>query len=299
MRIYRTDAFPMPLPPGHRFPAEKYAMLAQAVAAFAADRLDVAPAATPQELMLAHDPDYVRQALDGSLSAARQKAIGLPWSPELAERSRRSVGATIAAARSALLYGCGVNLAGGTHHALRDQGGGFCVFNDIAVTALLTLREGLARRVLALDLDVHQGNGTAAILRAEPRAFTFSMHGARNYPFEREAGDWDIDLPDGTGDADYLARLDEALPALFQRAAPDLVLYLAGADPYRGDRLGRLALSRAALAERDRLVMETCLRRQTAIAIVMAGGYAQPIDDTVAIHTETVRLACSLFAGGD
>lgn len=295
MRIYRSDGFPLPLPAGHRFPAEKYAMLASQVAGYAAPWMETAPAATPQELSLAHEPAYIAAVLEGTLEARRQREIGLPWSRELAERSLRSVGATIAASRSALLEGCGVNLAGGTHHASRDQGSGFCVFNDIAVAALLMLAEARARRVLVVDLDVHQGNGTAAIAAHEPRIYTFSMHGEKNFPFRRSPSTLDIDLPDGTGDAAYLQTLSDALPRVFDAARPDLVLYLAGADPFHGDRLGRLALSAQGLAERDAMVIQACRRHDAALALTMAGGYAVPIADTVTIQAETVRLACAAF----
>lgn len=295
MRIYRTDQFPLPLPAGHRFPAEKYRLLAEQVSAFAAGRMETAPAATRGELIHAHHPDYVDAVLNGTLDARAQREIGLPWSPELAERSRRSVGATVAASRSALLEGCGVNLAGGTHHAGRERGSGFCVFNDIAVASMLLLAEARVRRVLIVDLDVHQGDGTAAIAADEPRIFTFSMHGARNFPFRRVDSDWNIDLPDGTEDAAYLDALARALPELFARARPDLVCYLAGADPYHGDRLGRLALSKQGLAQRDRMVIEACRRHDAALAVTMAGGYSVPITDTVTIQTETVRLACEIF----
>ncbi|OHX15549.1 histone deacetylase, partial [Chromobacterium sphagni] len=273
MRIYRTDQFPLPLPDGHRFPAEKYRLLADSVALFAAERMEPAPAASTNELAQAHDPAYIDAVMQGTLDARLQREIGLPWSPQLAERSCRSVGATVAASRSALLDGCGVNLAGGTHHAGRQHGSGFCVFNDVAVAALLMLSEDRARRVLVIDLDVHQGNGTAAITADEPRVYTFSMHGARNFPFRRSASSLDIDLPDGTGDARYLSILADALPRLFAESAPDLVFYLAGADPYRGDRLGRLALSREGLARRDRMVMEACRRYDAALVLTMAGGY--------------------------
>ncbi|AXK40330.1 histone deacetylase family protein [Crenobacter cavernae] len=295
MRIYRTDRFVLPLPDGHRFPACKYRMLAEAVEVFAGEYLEEAPAATFHELTRAHTPDYVRGVFDGSLAPARWREIGFPWSTELAERSARSAGATVAAARAALAGGVGISLAGGTHHAFADRGSGFCVFNDVAVAASLMLEEGRVRRVLVIDLDVHQGNGTAALFQNEPRVFTFSMHGEKNFPFRKVDGDWDIDLPDGTGDDAYLATLSAALPALFELARPDLVFYLAGADPYSGDRLGRLALSGAGLTERDRRVFEACRAYGAALAVTMAGGYAEPIEETVAIQTNTVRLALDVY----
>ncbi len=295
MRFYRTDQFPLPLPAGHRFPAEKYAMLAEAVSAFAADAMDTPPAASRYELTLAHDADYVDQVLGGSLPEKAWREIGLPGSPQLVERSRRSVGGTIAAARSALIAGCSANLAGGTHHAYAHKGSGFCVFNDVAVAARLMLAEGLIRRVLVVDLDVHQGNGTAAIFRDDARVFTFSMHGAKNFPFRKEAGSLDIDLPDGAGDADYLAQLADALPRVFAAQQPDMVFYLAGADAYAGDRLGKLALSMEGLLARDRLVLDACRSHGAALVITMAGGYAQPIADTVAIQTNSLRLAWDCY----
>lgn len=299
MRIYRTDQFPLPLPDGHRFPVEKYRLLADAVAGFASHAMEEAPAATVWELQQAHDPDYVTQVLDGSLPPRAWREIGLPWSPALAERSRRSVGATIAAARSALLDGCGINLAGGTHHAYRDKGSGFCVFNDVAVAACLLLQEGLARRILVVDLDVHQGNGTAAIFRDEARVFTFSMHGARNFPFRKEASSLDIDLPDHTGDETYLALLQQQLPALLLQQQPDIVFYLAGADPWQGDRLGKLALSQQGLLQRDQLVIQHVHAAGAALVITMAGGYANNIADTVRIQTSTVQAAWQIHAAAD
>lgn len=299
MRLYRTDQFPLPLPAGHRFPAEKYRLLADKVAAFAAPWMEPAPAATRQELTTAHDPHYIEAVLSGTLDPRLQREIGLPWSLELVERSLRSVGATIAASRCALLEGCGVNLAGGTHHASRAKGSGFCVFNDVAVAAILMLNEARARRVLVVDLDVHQGNGTASMTADEPRIYTFSMHGARNFPFRREASTLDIDLPDNTDDDAYLAALAQALPQVFEASRPDLVFYLAGADPYHGDRLGRLGLSKQGLAERDRMVLDACRRHDAALALTMAGGYAVPIEDTVTIQAETVRLACAAFGDAE
>lgn len=289
MLIFRTDQFALPLPAGHRFPAEKYGMLGQAVAAMAPDRLAEAPAATPAELVLAHHPDYVGRMLDGSISPAIMREIGLPWSAALVERSRRSVGATLAAARSALHYGCGVNLAGGTHHAAHAKGGGFCVFNDVAVSIRVLQQEGLIRRAAVIDLDVHQGNGTAELFAGDSSVFTLSLHGEKNFPFRRVASTLDVDLPDHTGDHAYLAALTDALDTLQHRFQPDMVFYLAGADPYSGDRLGRLQLSMQGLAQRDEQVFALCEQRQWPLVVTMAGGYAVPIDDTVAIHCQTVR----------
>jgi acetoin utilization deacetylase AcuC-like enzyme len=295
MRIFRTDHLPLPLPPGHRFPVEKYRLLAEAVTGFAAHLMEPAPAATPAELCLVHDAAYVHAFLDGSLPERAQREIGLPWSPQLVTRSCHSVGATIAAARVALLQGCGVNLAGGTHHAQADKGSGFCVFNDVAVAARLLLDEGHIRRALVIDLDVHQGNGTAALFHDEPRVFTFSMHSQKNFPFRKVAGDRDIELPDDTSDDAYLALLSANLDELFRLARPDLVFYLAGADPYQGDRLGKLKLTADGLLRRDRMVLDACQRREIGVTIAMAGGYAVPIADTVAIQTATVREAVKRF----
>lgn len=294
MQIYRTDQFPLPLPAGHRFPAEKYALLARAVEAVAAGHMATAPAATPAELALAHDAGYIHAMFDGSVAPAIMREIGLPWSTALVERSARSTGATLAAARSALLHGHGINLAGGTHHANRQQGSGFCVFNDVAVAIRVLQQEGRIRRAAVIDLDVHQGNGTAAIFAGDASVFTLSLHGAKNFPFRRSASTLDVELADDCGDDAYLAALTPALAALAANFAPDIVFYLAGADPYRGDRLGRLCLSMDGLQARDAQVLALCEARQWPLAVVMAGGYAVPISDTVAIHLQTVRavLAC-------
>lgn len=296
MQIFYIDHFPLPLPPGHRFPMEKYALLRQAVAEFAQPLLAEPEAASAIELALAHDPDYISQVFSGTLSATAQREIGFPWSAALLERSRRSVGATIAACRSALWSGCGVNLAGGTHHASWQAGSGFCVFNDLVVALRLMQQEGRIRRGLVIDLDVHQGNGTAALCQNDPSIYTFSMHGAGNFPFRKIASDWDIEFPDHTGDGPYLAALSAALPALFAQARPDLVLYLAGADPLAADRLGKLSLSAAGLAQRDRLVLDACAQHAMPVALCMGGGYAQPISASVAVQAETVRETCRRYA---
>jgi len=293
MRIYYTDHFVLPLPDGHRFPMQKYAMLRERVVAFAGHLMEVPDAASDAELQLAHDADYVQRISAGTLTAAEQRRIGFPWSEKMVERSRRSTGATIAACRAALLSGgCGVNLAGGTHHACRDHGEGFCIFNDSAVAALLMKQEGRIRRALIVDLDVHQGNGSADILRDERDVYTFSMHGQGNYPFRKTASDLDIELPDGCDDAHYLAALDAALPQALAAARPDLILYLAGADPYQGDRLGRLALSKQGLRDRDARVFDVCEHHAIPLVISMAGGYGRDIAETVDIHAATVWAAC-------
>lgn len=294
MKIFYTDHYVLPLPPWHRFPMEKYALLRQRVqeAGLAGqDRLQVPAAATDEELRRAHDAGYLRRVSDGNLTALEQRRIGFPWSPQMVERSRRSSGATLAACRAALQEGIGVNLAGGTHHAFRDRGEGYCVFNDSAVAALTLQAEGKVTRVVVLDCDVHQGNGTAAILAGDPTLFTFSIHAANNYPFEKEASDLDIELPDGTGDAEYLTALERGVCTALSLTQPDLAIYLAGADPYQDDRLGRLNLTKAGLAERDRMVLSLCRASGIPIAVTMAGGYARRIEDSVDIHFVTVRTA--------
>lgn len=300
MQLFYTDVFVLPLPPGHRFPMEKYARLRESLLAsgeFHEADFHLPHAATDEELGRAHDPAYIQAVSAGLLPEKAQKAIGFPWSPGMVERSRRSAGATLCACRAALANGVSANLAGGTHHAFRDRGEGFCVFNDAAVAARAMQAEGLANRVLIVDCDVHQGNGTASILRGDDSIFTFSIHGARNFPFDKEQSDLDIELPDGCSDAAYLLRLNEGLDTAFDLARPDLVIYLAGADPYRDDRLGRLALTFDGLAERDRSVFAHCQARRLPLAIAMAGGYARQIEDTVRIHTTTIRLAKALLGG--
>ena len=265
-------------------------------------RLQQAPAATDGQLALAHSPGYIDAVAQGLLPVAAQRAIGFPWSPQMVERARRSVGATIAAARSALKEGVAANLAGGTHHASAERGSGYCVFNDVAVAARLMQAEshrtnGSPRhllRIAVIDLDVHQGDGTASIFREDPSVFTLSIHGERNFPFSKEVSDLDVALPDGCDDAAYLAALDAALAVLWQRHAdnlPGLIFYLAGADPHEGDRLGRLALTAAGLAERDRRVLEAACERRIPVALSMAGGYGRVIEDTVDLQLATLRAA--------
>jgi len=302
MLAFHSDAHSLALPPGHRFPQSKYRLLREHFEREPGRlRMQPAPAATEGELALAHAPDYVEAVLLGRLSPAQQREIGFPWSPSMAERSRRSVGASIAAARAALEEGVAANMAGGTHHAYADKGSGYCVFNDVAVAARLMQAEWARShrsllRVLVIDLDVHQGNGTASIFRDDDTVFTFSMHGARNFPFRKEPSDLDVDLPDGCGDADYLAALDAALAEVWRRFEPGLAFYLAGADPHEGDRLGRLKLTHAGLAERDRRVLAALRERRIPVALSMAGGYGRDLATTVAAQVATLNLAADAWA---
>lgn len=302
MQAFHSDHFVLPLPAGHRFPMPKYRLLRERIEGEPGIRLREAPPASEGELALAHDPAYIAAVFGGTLSAALQREIGFPWSERMVERSRRSVGATIAAARVALAEGVAANLAGGTHHASADKGGGYCVFNDAAVAARLMQAEWHRRhgsaagglRVAVIDLDVHQGNGTAAIFRDDPTVFTLSLHGAKNFPFRKEASDLDVELPDGCTDEPYLAALDAALAELWARhrsGPPGLVFYLAGADPHEGDRLGRLKLSTEGLAERDRRVFAACRERGIPVAVSMAGGYGHDIGVTVEIQRRTLLEA--------
>jgi acetoin utilization deacetylase AcuC-like enzyme len=298
MRIFHSDSFVVPLPEDHRFPMEKYALLRERVEAWigeARGRLEVPPAAGDRALLTVHDREYLAKLETGSLTAMEVRRMGFPWSPALVERSRRSVGGTLAAARWALKEGVAVNLSGGTHHAFPDRGEGFCVFNDVAVAARVMAREKKASRILILDLDVHQGNGTARIFRDSPEIFTLSIHGANNYPFRKEPGDLDLELPDGAETEEFLEAVDTGLRRAFSRPAFDLTFYIAGADPFHGDRLGRLTVTKEGLMERDRRVLEGCRKRGLPVAVVMGGGYAFPIHDTVDIHFSTVQTAAGLF----
>jgi acetoin utilization deacetylase AcuC-like enzyme len=294
MKVYYSDVLEVPLPQGHRFPMPKYALLRQRVVAAGLvpdGDLRLAPAATDEEILRAHTREYVDKVVQGRLSEREQRRIGFPWSPELVRRARHSVGGTIAACRAALSDGLAANLAGGTHHAHADFGAGFCVFNDVAVAARAMQAEGGARRALILDCDVHQGDGSASIFRDDPTVFTFSIHGAKNYPFRKPPSDLDIELPDGCEDQVFMEALERGARLALGRARADLAIYIAGADPYAGDRLGRLALSKAGLAQRDRLVLGLCRAARLPVAIVMGGGYARDVQDTVEIHLETIRVA--------
>ena len=323
MQAFYSDTFVLPLPETHRFPMAKYRLLRERLTregVLSSEDLRVPAAASWEDLRLVHTPTYLEQVATGALPPDAQRRIGFPWSLEMVERSRRSVGATLAAAR-AVIRSCdpterqpemngaetaraddricdrvAANLAGGTHHAFADRGEGYCVFNDVAVAARVLQRDGAIARAAVIDCDVHQGNGTAAIFRDDPSVFTFSMHGAHNFPFRKETSDLDVTFADGVTDAEYLAALSGQLPCVLDSHRPDLVFYLAGADPYEGDRLGRLKLTIDGLRTRDRIVFEHCRARRLPVVIAMSGGYAADIDAIVTIHFNTIRQACDTFA---
>jgi acetoin utilization deacetylase AcuC-like enzyme len=294
MKVFYCDHFVLPLPDGHRFPMAKYARLRERVVAdgiVARGDLHEAVPAAWSDLALVHTQEYLEQVERGTVPADVQRRIGFPWSPQMVERARRSVGATIQAAHAAREGGVAANLAGGTHHAFADRGEGFCVFNDVAVAARVLQRDGAARRIAVVDCDVHQGNGTAAIFAGDAGVFTFSMHGANNFPFRKETSDLDVTLDDGTGDAEYLALLRAHLRAVLEAHGPDLVFYVSGADPYEGDRFGRLRLTIDGLRRRDECVFAECRARGVPVAVTMAGGYAADVDAIVTIHANTIRQA--------
>ena len=295
MRLFPSDRYPLPLPEGHRFPAAKYGLLrrrleAHAVAGAALEFVEP-HAATDEELLRVHDRGYVGRVFSGTLTRDEQRRIGFPWSEPLVERSLRSTGAAVDAAAAAVEDGVAASLAGGTHHAGTSWGEGFCVFNDTAVATREMQARGAARRVLILDCDVHQGNGTAEIFAADPSVFTMSIHGARNFPLRKHPSSLDVPLDDGTDDHAYLAALAPAVVESFGRGRPDLVFYIAGADPYEHDRLGRLRLTKQGLVDRDRLVLDAARAAGVPLAIVLGGGYSADLDAIVDIHTATMLMA--------
>lgn len=304
MHAFYSDHYVLPLPQGHRFPMAKYRMLRDRVAQELPQvQMLEAPRASDGELALAHHPAYIRQIADGSIQVLQPQAmreIGFPWSDAMVERSRRSAGATVAAVRAAMGgQGIAANMAGGTHHATADKGGGFCVFNDAAVAARVAQAEwGRAHgphrkplQVAVVDLDVHQGNGTAQIFQSDASVFTLSLHGEKNFPFRKEASDLDVHLPDGCGDDAYMEALETALDQLERRFEPGLVIYLAGADPFEGDRLGRLKLTFDGLQARDRRVFDWAWQRRLPLAFAMAGGYGVQIEQTVQVQINTYTVA--------
>jgi acetoin utilization deacetylase AcuC-like enzyme len=293
-QLWTSARYTFPLPEGHRFPIGKYERLREQVlleGIVSPAALREPARATRESLLLVHTADYVSRFCDGGLTLSELRKLGFPWSPALVERSLRAVGGTCEAAAAALVHGVAMNLAGGTHHAFSDHGEGFCVFNDVAIAVRLLQRSGRIRRAAIVDLDVHQGNGTNAVFAGDDTVFTFSMHGGRNYPFHKVPGSLDVELPDRANDELYLALLAKHLPTVLARSEPDLVIYLAGADPHEGDTLGRLGLTFDGLARRDAFVLDLCREVGLPVAIAIAGGYGRNLDDTVRIHLETARIA--------
>ena len=297
--IANAPCYAHPLPAGHRFPMLKYELLPGQLlhegTATAADFFVAVPP-SDEDILRVHDADYYQRLRAGQLTRQEERATGFPWSPELFEREITILGGTIECARRALVHGVALNIAGGTHHAFRDRGEGFCLLNDQAAAAAWLLAHGHAQKVLIVDLDVHQGNGTAAIFRAEPRVFTFSMHGGRNYPARKEQSDLDLPLSDGTTDAEYLALLAETLPRLLDEVQPDFVFYLAGVDVLATDKLGHLGLSREGCRQRDELVLGRCHQHGLPVVVCMGGGYSEGIIDIVEAHANTFRVAARLFS---
>ena len=292
MKAFYTDHFVLPLPSGHRFPMEKYRKLRNLVGELESIELVEAPAATDTQILYAHDPQYLIKVIQGNLSPQEQREIGFPWSERMVERSRRSAGATVAACKTALSEGVAVNLAGGTHHAYRNMGSGFCVFNDSAIAARALQKEVSSKlKVAIIDLDVHQGNGTASILQEDSSIFTLSIHGENNFPFKKEFSDLDFGLDDECEDQTYLTALEQCLEQLDRRFQPDSLIFLAGADPHEDDRLGRLNISSEGMRRRDEIVLQYALERNLPIALSMAGGYGREIESTVQIHFQTIKTA--------
>jgi acetoin utilization deacetylase AcuC-like enzyme len=302
LHVWSSAAYTIPLPAGHRFPIEKYALLRDGVireGIVRPEHVHVPERASREQIRRVHSRAYVDAFDGGTLDPAAQRRLGFPWSPALVERAYRAVGGTLEAARAALDRGVAMNLAGGTHHAFADRGEGFCVFNDVAIAIRDLQAAGRIRRAAVVDLDVHQGNGTNAIFADDASVYTFSMHGRRNFPFEKVPGTLDVELEDGTGDAEYLALLAEGLPRVLHEAAPDLVVYLAGADPHEGDALGRLRLTTDGLARRDAMVLDACRDVGLPVVVTIAGGYGRDIMTTVAVHVNTARIARDALRGPD
>jgi acetoin utilization deacetylase AcuC-like enzyme len=293
-RLFYCDHHRIPLPAGHKFPMRKYGLLRELLAADGRFVFEPAPFAGESDIGLAHDPDYVRRFLAGTLDPRTVRRIGFPWSGQLVRRTLASVGGTLAAARDALDSGFGGNLAGGTHHASRAEGSGFCVFNDLAVAIRALGRDSLAARAAVIDLDVHQGDGTALIFEHDPAVLTLSLHGRNNFPFRKQRSRIDVDLPDGTGDDEYLPALASVLPRVFD-FRPQVVFYQSGVDALAGDRLGRLALTHQGLKRRDRMVLEACRDHGFPVAVTLGGGYADPIERSAEAHANTFRTAAAVF----
>ena len=298
MKIFYTDTFPIPLPENHRFPRDKYYLLRKRVSESLGGQLIDLQSPEParkKAILRAHDPEYIRRLFEGKLTDKEIRRVGLPWSPQIVKRTLYSVGATIAACRAALLEGVAVNLGGGTHHAFYDRGQGFCWLNDSVIAARAMQAEGLAENILIVDCDVHQGDGTAAITKDDPSIFTFSIHGKNNFPYHKETSNLDLELENGADNRSYLDALVNSLTACLMSFNADLVIYLAGADPYRKDRYGRLSLTKAGLAQRDRIVLGRLNENRLPVVITMAGGYAPDIQDIVDIHFQTIETALECY----
>jgi acetoin utilization deacetylase AcuC-like enzyme len=297
MRVFYTPRYYADIGDRHIFPIRKFELVRDKLLAEGTlsphQLVEPEPASIPEALFV-HTDDYINRLCAGELTESELRRLGLPWSQSLVQRSFFATGGTIAAARAALVDGVGSNLAGGTHHAFTDRGEGFCVLNDVAIATQVLRRDGCVRRVAVVDCDVHQGNGTASIFSGDPETFTFSMHGAKNYPLFKTQSSLDIALPDGTTDADYLQQVEESLPAVFAHQ-PELVFFLAGADPFEGDKLGRLSLSIEGLRQRDDLVLRACYEYEIPVVTVMSGGYGERLDDTIEIHCNTIRTVRGVF----
>ena len=297
MKIFFSEKYQLPLPTGHRFPIEKYRMLRDYLVSnqiIQSDMIFESPLASIDELLFGHTLEYIEQMRDGLVPKDIIKRIGFPWSPELYERSRATVGGAISAARAALKDGISGNLAGGTHHAHADRGEGFCVFNDIAVAAKLLLSEKLAQRIAIIDLDVHQGNGNSSILANDKEVFILSLHGEKNYPYKKIPSTIDIGLENGTEDAEYLSKLRSAL-AIALEFNPDFIFYQMGVDPLKEDVLGNLNLTFSGLMERDRMVLSAAHEREIPISLALGGGYAKPIELSVQAYANTYRVVSELW----
>jgi acetoin utilization deacetylase AcuC-like enzyme len=294
VRLYYSDHLEIPLPPGHRFPVRKYRLLREALQKTGLFDFEPAPFAAAQTIELIHDRAYVRRFLDGTLDPAVLRRIGFPWSEGLVRRTLASVGSTLAAARDGLREGWGGGLAGGTHHAFRDEGSGFCVFNDVAVAIAALRAEGQIERAAILDLDVHQGDGTAKIFENDAGVLTISVHGRNNFPFRKQSSRVDIDLPDGAGDEEFLQAVDRVLPYVFDFRA-DVLFFQSGVDGLASDKLGRLGLTHTGLKHRDRKVFSACAAAKMPCIVTLGGGYSDPIEHTVQAHANTFEIAAEVI----
>jgi acetoin utilization deacetylase AcuC-like enzyme len=297
MQVFYTPRYYAEIGDGHVFPIRKFQLVRDRLLADGSlhpDEISEPHPATVEQVRLVHTEDYVTRLCNGQLTTKELRRLGLPWSESLVRRSFYATGGTIAAARTALVDGYASNLAGGTHHSFPDRGEGFCVFNDVAVAIRVLRQEGSIGRAAIIDCDVHQGNGTATIFAGDKETFTFSVHGANNYPLFKASSSLDVELPDGTGDREYLDCLHSHFPAVFA-SDPEIVFYLAGADPYAGDKLGRLGLTIDGLRQRDECVVRECYEREVPVVTVMSGGYGKDINETIEIHCNTIRMVKDVF----